>query len=604
VRWTTGRLGLVLAVLATALAVAFPLAGLWPLGRQFYTDWDNHKWLAAYPGEFLRRHAAFPVVLNTTELAGMATEVFYGSVLYSVLGLLTAWCRPDLALRLAAVVVMVLQFWLVSRALVEHDLPPWTARASASLVVWATYPLTNLYHRNAIPEFIATGLLTCVVALWFSMVRAPTAATRGRRALALGLVFALMAGTHPITAAFSLPFMALLLGLTLFEHRRDRAFCGSLIKQLVLPGLLVVLTLTPWLYALARFKAHLWISEKSDQVAFYPGIDAWKTRLSLIPYDPRVATAPLDQVSTPYLDAQLNFALALLVLGWLVVIVSRRRGVALASVAAIAPYLATFALFTWMSMVPSSYDHLPNSAKLIQIGYRLITYQNLAWLLALFALANVMRRAGARTPPVRRPVPVVVVALALALSATGVVIKLQHVLRTAVLVGEPRLLASAAERRSWARLPPGFYGLADYATPSLFRPLEPDERVGLRAATIPIGTDAAFGVPQPLSVDVPSAAWFTTNVQAFPWNHLVLDGAVVPRARLRRDDLKLAVRVEAGVHTLELRTVADRAWVIARVVSNTLILSWLAWVLIAGTRAALVNRRAATTVSNSGIQGP
>ncbi|MDB4983513.1 MAG: hypothetical protein JWM82_4265 [Myxococcales bacterium] len=592
------RLGLVFGALAAALA--FPLEGLWPLNGQFYVDWHNHKWLAAFPGEYLRHHGGFPVVINTTELAGMPIELFYGTLFYPLLGLLTAWSSPDLALRIVAVVVMALELWLVSRALIDYDVPPWRARASACLVIWATYPLTNLYHRNAIPEFVGTGLLTCVVALWFSMVRAPTEAARRRRGLALGLVFVLMAGAHPITALFSLPILGLLLVLTLFEHRRERALCASLAKHLLLPAALAVVALGPWLYALAKFRSHLQIAGSLVGVWFYPGIDEWKTRFSFIPFDPRTLTAPLTQVSTPYLDAQLNFALAVLVLGWLAAIVWRRRSV-LASLGAVAPHVALAALFTWMSLSPKSYDFLPNGTKVIQIAYRAITYHNLAWLLALFALAGVMRRAAARDPQARRQAPIAVVLAALALSATGVVIKLKHVQATAVVAGEPRWLSGAAERRTWARLPGEFYGIPDYTTPSLFQPLGGDERVGLRPASIPIGTDEVFGVPEPLRLDAGAGGWFTTNVQAFPWNRLVLDGAVVPQAQLRVDDIRLAVRVAAGAHTLELRTVPDTAWVVARLVSFTLLLSWLVWVLVAGARAALAARRVATPVSNSAI---
>ena len=78
----------------TALAIAFPLLRLWPLSGNFYIDWINHQWLAAYTGEYFRHHGSFPITINAPQESGMAFPVFYGTLFYPALGLFTSWLNP------------------------------------------------------------------------------------------------------------------------------------------------------------------------------------------------------------------------------------------------------------------------------------------------------------------------------------------------------------------------------------------------------------------------------------------------------------------------------------------------------------------------------
>jgi hypothetical protein len=549
-------------------------------------DWHNHEWLAAYAGEYLRQHGALPAVINTAEQAGMPYPIFYATILYPLLAPLTAWCGPGLAIRIVVVAVTALELRLVSQALAAVGLPSWPARGAACLVIWAIYPLTNLYNRAAIPEYIATGLLTCAVALWFLTAQALTTTARKRCARGFGLVLALLAGSHPITALYALPVLALLVVTTYVARGGDRVFWRSMLAALWRPTALAVVVIAPWAYALAKFQPHLQITS-SSAVNFYPGIDEWRTRFCPLPYDPRASAAPLESVSCPYLDAQTNVALAALVVGWLTVLAWRRRGGGRAYGAAIAPAFAVGAMFAWMSLSPSSFDRLPEVARRIQIAYRAITYQNIALLVALFSLAIAasLRRDGPLFDGGHAPGAVLLACIAL--SAAGVLVKWKHASAIMKVDGAERAWPTAAERESWSRLPPDFYGANAYATPSLYRELGADAKGSKRAVSIPVGAGAKFGFTQPLHLDERVDSWLTTNVQAFPWNHLVLDGVTVPAQELRVDGVLLAVHVNAGPHTLELRTAPDDAWLLARLASFGTISLWLGWALRTAAGGAL-----------------
>ena len=584
--------------LIAGLAVAFPLARLLPLNGQFHVDWYSHKWLAAYPGEYLRQHGSVPVVLNTTEQAGMPYPVFYGALFYPLMAVLTVWVHPDIAVRVVVVFVTWLQFRLVSRALVRIEVPPWISRGVACLVIWATYPATNLYNRSAIPEYVATALLTCTVATWFMLVHAPQASERRRLGLHVGLLFALTAGTHPITALYSLPIVGLLLVAAYAEHRGSAAFWGGMVKALAVPAVLVVAVLAPWLYALTAFNQYLAVNARREELPWFyvDSLDDWATRFSPIPYDSRTENTPVAEVPAAFLDAQVNIALLILILGWLVIFAWRSRGAAFGAVRSTVLALLAFGFFTWLSLSPSSFDLLPSLARMIQIAYRLITYENLALLLAVFMLAEFVRRRADRSLFTGTPLAAALLIGCLGLAAVGVVIKWDHASKIMQVQGPSQLRTKASERRRWVALPAGFNGATAYVTPALFTALSPIERTRVQDVQFPIEVGDRFGRPKALMMDIPSERWLGTNVHAFPWNIITIDGVAADQVRV--DAWRLVVHVTEGTHAIRLRTVPDPIWRVLRVVSFAVLALWLAYAAYGGV-AAWRRRRAAPAPSPS-----
>ena len=573
----------------TLLAVAFPLLRLWPLDGQFQVDWYNHKWLTAYAGEFLREHGSLPTVLNTDRHAGMPYPIFYGTLFYPLLAVFSTVINPAFVIRIAAVFVTWLEFRLITRALRRMDVRPWLATGIACLVIWAIYPLTNLYSRSAITEYVATALLTSAVATWFLLLHEPAGPARTRLALGFGLLFALTAGVHPITALYSVPVLLLLPVAAYQEHGRDRAYWTQLAKVLALPIALALVVLAPWVYALHAFKAYLHVGATAGLPWFYPdSLDAATTRFSPLPYDVRTSNADWTTVETPWLDAQINGPLLVLLLSWLAFFVWTHRGNAAAVLRAVLLAMCAFGVFTWLSLSPSAYDSLPSIARMIQIAYRLITYQNLSLLLALFMFAGLVRRRNL-TAPLGKPFAALV-AGCLLLSVVGVVIKSGHATTIMHRDGSARLRPTRTDRATWVTLPSQFYGFADYATPRLFTKVTGEQHAAAPDVRFPIGTGDQFGVPQPVATDYASATWVRTDVQAFPWNHLVLDGEIIPADRVRVDSISLSTEIPAGLHTLELVTTPDGTWRALRLISYATLALWIFGVVVLTGRAALRGR--------------
>jgi len=469
--------------------------------------------------------------------------------------------------------VTCLQFRLVTRALVRLEVPPWTARGVTCLVTWTIYPLTNLYTRAAVPEYVGTALLTCLLATWFLLIRTDEPAERRRLGFGVGLLFVLVAGTHPITALYSVPILILLIVAAFSEHGRDSVFWRGLVKVLAVPVALAAVVLAPWVYVVAHYRTVLHISENAGPW-FYADVDRWPARFYPIPHDHRLDRFPIEQVPTPHLDAQLNVALLILLFGWVAVLLVRNRAAGLAALRSIVIPLIAFAFFLWISLYRSAFDILPSIARTLQIAYRAITYQNLALLLGVFLVAASLRRRGER---ISGKGPTVLLIAALALSAVGVVIMWGHAAQNMTPDGSAVLHTTAAERLQWAHMPPSFYPYDNYATPPLFTAITPSEREHLTEGKIPIGDtgDDDFGIAKQLRFTAAQDGWMGTNVQAFPWNHVVLDGTIVTDDHLRVDNVRLVIWVAAGEHTLEMETVPDPTWLVLRDISFAVLAAWL-----------------------------
>jgi len=583
--------------LFAVFAVVVPLARLLPLDRTFAVDWKNHTWLASYAGEYLRQHQSLPVVLNTVDWLGLPYPIFYGTLFYGPMALLTSWLNAGIAIRLVVLLVTWLQFHAISGALRRLDVPRWFAGGVACLAIWAIYPLTNLYNRSAITEYVATALLGCAVATWFALVQGKPE-ERTRLALGFGLLFALTAGIHPITALYSLPILLLLLVAAYDQHGRDRAFWWGLVKALALPVILTVVVLAPWLAALSAFQRDLFINRGSADMPWFDvdTLDAASTRFYPLPLDVRTHHTPFAQLPSPYLDAQIAIPILILLVGLVAIELYRNRASRLAALRSVAFALVAFLGFSWLSLSRGVYDHLPSIARMIQIPYRLITYQNLSLMLGILMLASVARRRRGRSMFDGRAAPILLAACLL-LTTAGVVYKWRHATRISHDDGPAALTMTRAERRTWATLPTTFYGVTDYATPGRYTSLSAAERDGMTQVWIPVGNDDAFGEPQPLHVTLPHDVWADTNVEAFPLNHLSIDGVVVADEQLRVDNVRLVVHLPAGEHVLTMATEPDATWLWLRTISFAVLALWFAGVAYLNLRPWWRRRRAARELS-------
>jgi len=537
----------------TYLLGLLPICLLWHGNNAFYLDWNNHLWAIGYFGEYFRQHWAFPITLNTEQLAGIPYPVFYGYLFYPAAGLISAFTGCSFALRLVCSLVFLLQVQQVRKAVELIAGNRFVTCAVTVLVSFATYPLTNLYNRAAITEFVAVSLVTSVCMMWLRIVH------RNDVRMLFGAAFALAfaMGTHPITAILGGLIICLAI-LASWPLPRD------LWKPMGWAAALIALVMAPWIYAVALFGRKVQLS--GGLINFFPHtLDHFATRFSPLPWDPRLGTEEGRLWGTPYLDTQINFALLILAVFLLFRAARSGREFRLAWGA-----FAGFVLVCVMSVSPQAWRLVPAALHFIQFAYRLVTYADLFLLFAVLFLLAGMRRA---TTFPDRPLTAAL-AVSLALSIAGVSIKLLH----AHSVEEPNAMAGSGwpttHRDALRSLPFHFYGWYSYAVKSGSRGVLADS-TALSTVSFPIGSQEYFGDALPFAVPAGNTGRLRTDVQIFPWNRIRWNGREIPFEETFTDKTSVAIvdrKPEAG--TLEYVLRPDPVWVVLRTLSLWTAAAW------------------------------
>jgi len=261
-----------------AFAVFVACIPLFAWNHHFHNDWPNHLGMIGYVGEYLKAHGALPATFNTNQIVGRPTPMFYGNLYLPALGALSALTGPRAALSLVVVALLFLQFASVRRLFQDTTRDEAIACAAAVIVTWAIYPLTDLYNRSAIPEFVAITALQAGSCLWTYYARDP--ARRGHAGLVAGLLVTVAAGVHPPTALFGgLTFAVIWLASLVWCPDRARLLGRSLVIAVAAAGVLA-----PWLYVVNEFGGQLNIVRSNPPLSFFPNsLDAIGTRLSVVP---------------------------------------------------------------------------------------------------------------------------------------------------------------------------------------------------------------------------------------------------------------------------------------------------------------------------------
>ncbi|PTY03285.1 hypothetical protein DB346_05240 [Verrucomicrobia bacterium LW23] len=555
-------------------ACAVPLIWLLNLRNTFTIDWFNHLWVAEYFAAYFRDHGRFPDVLNTSTQIGNPLPVFYCSAFYSAMGLLSLPLGSSVAFRLLFLVTLLMQFVHIERAMKEVSAHKGYAFFVALVSVWATYPLTNLYSRGALTEFVASAFLfcslSCLLVLLLRLVR-------GRKSMydsvAIGFFFLVVAQTHPITSLYGALCLALIAIAGLILTRS-----AWLIYVLVGNAAMGSAALAAWLYATGKHSAHLLISHPGFLRDFFVngdyGLSMFLQIFSPVPYD-QMALHFGTYTTSLYMDFQAMVPLVVLGggLAWLYAsgraVCAPEGGDAddatpgtstsdAVRVRSLCLYILPPALFIFVvSSVGLTFPFLSNYLNHVfhymQFPYRLVTYTNIGLLLLIWtalglcairrpASATLSSTSSAITFPIPLPL-VVIVAVAATICCTSLITRMLHTIPLIDILyydrnmdgWTPRNVPETEWRPGIFRLgrnienyPPTFYGQNTF---SIVRGLETaDSAIPAQKLTFRVGAEGELGQVYPLEIEVKERTCVLTNVTAFPWNELAFDdgGALAP----------------------------------------------------------------------------
>ena len=587
-------------LLMPLLICGVPLLPLLKVHSLFGGDWANHQWIAAYYQRYFLAHWRFPEVINSHGNIGMVHGLFYGEPMYGVLAFAAALFGVDLVFRAAALGALLLQFVYVRRLFRIAGAGEILAGTAAALVTWSIYPLTNLYNRGAVPEFLAVCCLNAAASCLMGIALARNAAER--RPMAAGLVLSVVLATscHPITTLFgALSIVGLGLGCLLLAERKR-----YLLAVAALSCVLAGLVLAPWLFMVSTFYSRLHIvrtmpASGSAAALIYYNFDSFWTRMLPFSWDFGIRSYPLPWYFTPCLDAQTNVLLLLLALGVAATLRPNRfltekpRPVTLSAWAKAAlverplvAYLACFggilfAAALWIS-VDSHLPQLPSGTVrrlpyglgfvgTMQFAYRLVSYQNLG--LLIFATACVAA-VGMGRP--RKALLAQLCCVALGAGFISVVIKTTRTSQA------PSGANFASDQEVLSRT---LHASPDYSTMSEVERSAGEMGLPVKKLTLQVLGGNRFGEVLTAEISLDSPAVVATNVSIFPWNHLYVDGRAVDRDALIRDNFQAAVKLGAGSHRFEYRFEPDAIWRVLRGVS------WISFAFLIGGFGVLSFRR-------------
>lgn len=580
------------SLIVGVIASFLPCLIMVSLRANFDGDWNNHIWAMDYYGEYLRRHFDFPTVLNAPHYPGMPFPIFYGFLFFKVFGVLCTVFSGGAMLRIAAFAVFLAQFRVVTELFRKLGTGDLLAHTVACLMIWAIYPLTNLYARSAFPEFFAVSFLTLSVCSLLLFYLEEGGGTWKRRRLAFTSLFfyTFAVGTHPITGFYGTLFLAMI--VLLVGIRRGASVLKRDSRELLAPALLSLFILAPWISTTGHFNSKLGITGdiRGGIWMFSDSIDSPRNRWVPYPYDRRVGDAHgnVKEVSTPYLDAQMNMPLIILCV-FLLFGTARIRGAGWTPWRYWTPIgvaLLAFVAFYEFSVNIWWFRYLPQPLRMIQYVYRYVSYQNLSiFAVIVFASWSAHRSRVPRLPKA-------LLAFCLLLSFTGLVIREVHAFARRTTDNPDHVFRTVEDRAheiAWV----GVFnacGNRDYATSALFPASSQDDEARLVPVAFEADDGASFGDLHPVQLNFAQPQWLKTQVVAFAWGAFFIDGQPV-----RHEDLRtwgrnyFALPVPAGPHQLEYRLVPNSIWAFFNRVTFVAFALW-GLALLSGLRRKSLSR--------------
>jgi hypothetical protein len=573
-----------------AIAVLFPLSLLLNVNAGFYVDWYNHLWLIGYYGQYFSVYHRMPLTINTHYLLLLAYPTFYGHLFYSVLGLISSLTGPNLAIRLGFATLWALMFWLIYRVTIEFSQDRLISLTLGCLICWAIYPLTNLYNRSALTEVFATELMVCTLCSALLMIVLPETRSKISYMLLTGFTFAL-SSEHPITLFFSIVFlgpMLLVMAIAWFKYQKQDIVPLTIIAFVL--AIMIFLVLAPWAYAILLFKNQLAVLNSGGSGVDFIGENLF-THFMLFPFDYRSLLAGLN-VSTPYLDSQMNVPLLLFLLGFGIGAYTNKSKILSSQnlkQAGKGLFWTATVLFCLAAILSGShflYRYIP-VLNIIQFPYRAVSYMDISVLAAVLALIMIFQgQFGSSNTRL------VVVTFCLTLSFSSLLVKLSHattIMKVATtgqecnnapvdLNSNIRVLRACydlnpVDRSFFLNFPRTFYGEGAYTI----------DYPGTRASDSPlveidflVGDGKNFGLALPKVINFSAPTWIITNISSSPWTVILIDHSPIPTSDMINARGKLEIKVPVGKHIIEALFSPDRVFLILEKTRSVVLILWVA----------------------------
>jgi len=388
-RWWSSPLLTAVAGLAIASVVIGICA--WPMihERKFLLgDWYQHMWYVWHQEASLRAHHLPSLYAQDSSGVFDPHYAFYAGTLYAITAAAALVIGHEPAFIASWIVTLAMAygawFWLARQA----GLGPWASHAPGILFVTSTWCLTSIYALASWPQTIAFAALVLILAASFSILRADQLRPLPALALAVGVL--LYTGSHNLTLVWGTTVMvvvgaaafALIAPLRALVTRR-----GVLrLAAIAIPATLVNAW---WLVPAAAYQSHTVIGADAQRAYFL-----LKSGMSLV--TPEHALTFTRTRADP-LVPRYALQMPMLAIVWTAIgtiLMWSRRSSAWFRTAML---MLVVIVSTWVLMTNSSLIiALPRPYDMLQAGYRLQSYTQLALACAVIALLVLMARGTSR----------------------------------------------------------------------------------------------------------------------------------------------------------------------------------------------------------------
>ena len=581
------------------LIILFPLFPLLPgffRIQGFYIDWWNHLWMTNYFGIFYEHNSAFPLVINTNNFGGIGnpSPLFYGYLFYPFFGWISSLLNADMALRLPFFGLWFIQFLALYNVFIQQTANRLITLTITALCLWTIYPLTSIYNRSALTEAYATGLLTVTFCCLLLFLREEEWKRKLRYLSYLGLSMTLVIGFHPITGLYGSCFLALVFLIHLITSSKNST---EILKDFLIlfgVGLLSFLIIAPWTYMIFEFGENIKISTDANVTLFPESIDYFISRFMPFPLDLRSLVYGFKvEGGTPFLETQTNVPLGILWI-WLAYSLTninrffsypvqheKKFQFKLYRSPAIFLSILLFGLTTWMSLSTTPYEYLPNFFQNIEFAYRMLFYQNLSIIFAVYSLFHVSQISLFKIEKTKfHKVLPIISTICLSFSFLACLEKNMHGL---AIVGfsKPKIPKTLEESLQLNRQNYGTYKYTVNNIPQV-------KGKNFVNVNFKVDLSQGFGIGvKPIHLNLSETQWIRTNIHAFPWNQLDVNGSPLKKellkmvagkadtGKLTMNTNHLAFQLRSQKHNLHYQFKPEPIYMVAREISMWLLLIWI-----------------------------
>jgi hypothetical protein len=386
--WSTPLFTAVAGVAVAGLVIGICV---WPLisERTFLLgDWFLHLWYAWHQEGSLRAHLLPSLYAHDASGVFDPHFAFYSGTLYAITGAIALVLGHEAAFVSTWIVMLAMAygawFWLARQA----GLRPWASHAPGILFVTSTWCMTSIYVLASWPQTVAFCALVLILAAAFSILR--TDQLRPLPALALTVGVVLYTGSHNLTLVWGTTVMVVVgaAAFALIVPLRGLVTRRGLLRLAVIaiPATLV----NAWfLVPAAVYQSHTVIGSDVAQAHFLlkSGMELVKPEHSLT----------FTRTRADPLVPRYAMQLPMLAITWttigLVLLWARRSSAWFrTAVLMLIVIVLTYVLMTNSSLITA----LPHPYDMLQAGYRLQAYIQLALACAVIALLVLMARGTPR----------------------------------------------------------------------------------------------------------------------------------------------------------------------------------------------------------------